>query len=85
MINRQKDLLFQYLANQFDPNVQNTLISMYNNYKIIEQDNRKRELEDLKNSIAEEVLSRISLSTDVEKAIENIEILKRALDSLSHS
>lgn len=85
MVNRQKDFLFQYLANQFDPDVQNALISMYNNYKIIEQDNRKRELEDLKNSIAEEVLSRISLSTDVEKAIENIEILKRALDSLSHS
>lgn len=84
-MNRQKDFLFLYLANQFDPDVQNALISMYNNYKIIEQDIRKRELEDLKNSIAEEVLSRISLSTDVEKAIENIEILKRALDSLSHS
>lgn len=44
--------------------------------------NRKREMEQMKKEIAADVLSRISATVDVSEIIEQIEELRRAIDSL---
>jgi len=44
--------------------------------------NRKREMEQMKKEIADDVLSRISATVDVSEIIEQIEELRRLIDSL---
>ncbi len=83
MINRQKDYLFQYLTRQFEPQVQGTLNRMYAHCKIIDEDIHRRELEQLKKEIVNEVLNRLSLSTDVQEAIGKIKELRIAIDNLT--
>lgn len=82
MHNKQKDILFQFVANQFDPSTQATLNAMYHNYKIIEEASHQRELMKLKREIADDVISRITLSTDVQEAVKNIENLDNAINNL---
>lgn len=83
MINRQKDYLFQYLTRQFEPQVQATLNQMYTHCKIIDEDIHRRELEQLKKEIVNEVLNRLSLSTEVQEAIGKIKELRIAIDNLT--
>jgi len=44
--------------------------------------NRKREMEQMKKEIADDVLSRISATVDVSEIIEQIEELRRLIDDL---
>ena len=44
--------------------------------------NRKREMEQMKKEIADDVLSRISATVEVSEIIEQIEELRRLIDSL---
>ena len=82
MENRQKDYLFQYLTKQFEPQVQGALNQMYAHCKIIDQDIHRRELEQLKQEIVNEVLSRLSLSADVQEAVRKVKELDSAIDQL---
>ena len=83
MINREKDYLFQYLIRYFDPQIQGTLNQMYARYRSLEEDNRRRELEQLKQEIVNEVLNRLSLSADVQKAVKAIKELNSEINHLS--
>ena len=74
--------MFNYLAKQFEPQTQITLNQMYNNYRNIEEDNWRREKEQLKDEIVNEILSRLSLSTDVQEAVKHIENLGNAINNL---
>jgi DNA-binding winged helix-turn-helix (wHTH) protein len=49
---------------------------------MLERFEREREMQKLKEEIVQEVLSRISVSIDVSDVIEEIEELRRAIDSL---
>ena len=55
---------------------------MYYNYQNIEEDNWRREKEQLKDEIVNEILSRFSLSTDVREAVKYIENLGNAINNL---
>lgn len=55
---------------------------MYTHSQMLNELNHKREMEQMKKEIADDVLSRISATVDVSEIIEQIEELRRAIDSL---
>ncbi len=81
-MDQQKDYLFQYLFRQFEPQVQGTLNRMYAHCKIQNEYNRRRELEQLKREIVNEVLNSLSLTTDVQEAVRKVKELDSAIDQL---
>ena len=82
MKNRQKDFMFNYLISGFEKSMQATLNLMYTRSQMIDEYNHKREMEQMKKEIADDVLSRIYATVDVSEIIEQIEELRRAIDSL---
>ena len=81
-MNRQKDILFNSLIRGLDKTAQATLNMMYTRSQMIDEYNHQREMEQMKKEIAADVLSRISATVDVSEIIEQIEELRRAIDSL---
>lgn len=57
---------------------------MYTKSKLIDEYNHRKEMEQLKKEIADDVLSRISATVDVTEIVEQIEDLRRAIDSLGN-
>jgi hypothetical protein len=55
---------------------------MYAHCKIQYEYNRRRELEQLKREIVNEVLNSLSLTTDAQKAVSNVKELNDAIKSL---
>jgi len=49
---------------------------------MLDEINHKREIEQIKKEIADDVLSRISVTVDVDEIIKQIDELHRAIDSL---
>lgn len=82
MRNKQQDILFQTLISGLEKSVQLTLNQMYINSKIIDEENHRREMEQLKKEIVDEVLSRISATVDVSEIVSQIDELRRLIDSL---
>ena len=81
-MNRQNDILFDSLISGLDKSLQATIKMMYTHSQMINDLNHKREMEQMKKEIADDVLSRISATVDVSEIIEQIEELRRAIDSL---
>ena len=81
-MNRQKDILFNSLIRGLDKTAQATLNMMYTRSQMIDEYNHQREMEQMKKEIADDVLSRISATVDVSEIIEQIEELRRLIDSL---
>ena len=82
MRNTQKDFMFNYLISGFEKSMQTTLSMMYARSCMYDEYNHKREMEQMKKEIADDVLSRIFATVDVSEIIEQIEELRRAIDSL---
>ena len=82
MKNRQNDILFDSLISGLDKSLQAALKMMYTHSQMLNELNHKREMEQMKKEIAADVLSRISATVDVSEIIEQIEELRRAIDSL---
>lgn len=55
---------------------------MYINSKRIDEENHRREVEQLKKEIADNIISHISATVDVSEIVSQIEELRRAIDSL---
>ena len=81
-MNRQKDILINSLISGLDKTAQATLNMMYARSCAYDELNHKREMEQMKKEIADDVLSRISATVDVSEIIEQIEELRRLIDSL---
>ena len=81
-MHRQKDILFNSLIRGLDKTAQATLNMMYTRSQMIDEYNHQREMEQMKKEIADDVLSRISATVDVSEIIEQIEELRRLIDSL---
>ena len=81
-MNRQNDILFDSLISGLDKSLQATIKMMYTHSQMINDLNHKREMEQMKKEIADDVLSRISATVDVSEIIEQNEELRRAIDSL---
>ena len=80
--NRQNDIIFSHLISGMEKSLQATLNMMYANSKIIDRENHRREMEQMKKEIADDVLSRITATVDVSEIIMQIDELRRAIDSL---
>ena len=83
MPHTQLDVLFSYLIEGFEPQKRATLMNMYNSCIRAEEDNHRRELEDLKKGIVNEVLSLISVQADTKNAVMQIQDLKKSLNDLT--
>ena len=62
--------------------MQATLAMMYNNSRHIDEMNHRREMEQMKQEIIEEVLSRISIMFETGEAIKEINALNKAIEQL---
>ena len=60
MRNIQKDYMFDYFIQGMDEKMQTTLNMMYHNSMMIDEMNHRREMEQMKEEIVQEVLSHIS-------------------------
>lgn len=82
MRNRQKDFMFDCLISGFEKSMQLTLNQMYYQSCKIDEENHRREMEQMKDEIAEYVISRIKATVDVSEIVEEIEELRKAIESL---
>ena len=62
--------------------MQASLRQMYNKARIHDEFRRRQEMEELKKEVAEYVISHISATLDVSEIVDQIEELRRAIDSL---
>lgn len=83
MRNFQKDAMFNYFINGLDSKMQATLNMMYMNSNRIDEMNHRREMEQMKQEIIEEVLSRISIKFETGEAIKEIDSLNKAIEQLA--
>ena len=82
MRNTQRDWMFQSLISGMDKSMQTTLNMMYLNSCMIDEENHRREMEQMKEEIVQEVLSRISATVDVTEIIDAIDGLNEKIESL---
>ena len=82
MRNIQKDYMFDYFIQGMDEKMQTTLNMMYHNSMMIDEMNHRREMEQMKEEIAQEVPSRISATVDVTEIFDAIDGLNEKIESL---
>lgn len=82
MRNTKKDWSFQSLISGMDKSMQTTLNMMYHNSMMIDEMNHRREMEQMKEKIVQEVLSRISATVDVTEIFDAIDGLNEKIESL---
>ena len=82
MRNVQRDAMFDYFINGLDSKMQATLNMMYMNSMRVDEANHRREMEQMKKEIIEEVLSRISIMFETGEAIKEIKSLNQAIEQL---
>ena len=82
MRNTQKDWMFQSLISGMDKSMQATLNMMYHNSMMIDEMNHRREMEQMKEEIIQEVLSRISATVNVTEIFDAIDGLNEKIESL---
>lgn len=83
MRNPQRDAMFDYFINGLDSKMQATLNMMYLNSNSIDEMNHRREMEEMKKEITEDVLSRISIMFETGEALEKIKSLNKAIEQLA--
>lgn len=74
--------MFDYFINGMEKEMQATLRMMYLNSCRIDEENRRREMEQMKGKIVQEVLSRISATVDVTEIFDAIDGLNEKIESL---
>ena len=82
MRNTQKDWMFQSLISGLDKSMQATLNLMYHNSMMIDEENHRREMAEMKEEIIQEVLARISATVDVTEIFDAIDGLNDKIESL---
>lgn len=82
MRNIQKDCVFDYFIQGMDEKMQTTLNMMYHNSMMIDEMNHRLEMEQMKEEIVQEVLSRISATVDVTEIFDAIDGLNEKIESL---
>ena len=82
MANIPKDILFDHFIKGMEQEMQATLRMMYLNSCQIDEANHRREMEQMKEEIVQEVLSRISATVDVTEIFDAIDGLNEKIESL---
>lgn len=83
MRNVHRDAMFDYFINGLDSKMQATLNMMYMNSMRVDEMNHRREMEQMKKEIIEEVLSLISIMFETGEAIKEINALNKAIEQLA--
>ena len=79
---QKRDDIFQYFLKGMERETQAQLRLWFTHQMMIDEINRKKELEQLKEEIVEEVLARIYLTIDASDVIAKIEELDEAIKKL---
>lgn len=82
MANIQKDILFDHFISGMEKEMQATLRMMYLNSCNIDEANRRREMEQMKEEIVQDILSRISATVDASEIFDAIDGLNEKIESL---
>ena len=82
MSNRNKETLFENFIKGMDKELQAQLRYLFTHQMMMDEINRKRELEQLKKEVVEEVLARIHLTIDASEVIAKIKELDEAIKKL---
>ena len=82
MRNRQKDMMFDYFIQGMDSKMQATLNMMYFNSCRIDEENHRREMEEMKKEIVEEVLARIAVKVDTGEVVQEMKEFNKELEKL---
>ena len=82
MANIPKDILFDHFIKGMEQEMQATLRMMYLNSCQIDEANHRREMEQMKEEIVQEVLSRISATVDVTEIFDAIDGPNEKIESL---
>lgn len=85
MRNTQKDFMFSYLISGFEKSMQATLNMMYARSNMIDEENHRREMEQMKKEIADDVISRISATVDVSEIFDAIDRLNDKINGLGRN
>ena len=79
---RYRQDFFNHFLKGLDSNLQVQLSFAFQKYLMVERMEREEEKKRFKEEVVQEVLSRISVELDAEDVINEIEELRRAIDSL---
>lgn len=77
--------MFSYLISGFEKSMQATLNMMYARSNMIDEENHRREMEQMKKEIADDVISRISATVDVSEIFDAIDGLNDKINSLGRN
>ena len=83
MRNKQQEDSFNYFINGLDQKLQAQLRYAYYRSQMMDEEKHRREMEQMKQEIIEEVMSRISILFETGEAIQQIDGLKKAIDQLT--
>lgn len=83
MRNKQQEDSFNYFISGLDQKLQAQLRYAYYRNQMIDEEKHRREMEQMKQEIIEEVMSRISILFETGEAIQQIDGLKKAIDQLT--
>lgn len=81
-MNRQKDILFDNLISEFPVERQATLKLMYQKASIIDAENHRREMEQMKKEIVKEVVEQIAVEIYSGDALKEIDFIGEAIKRL---
>ena len=79
---QKRDDIFEYFLKGMDREMQSQLRLWFTRQMMLDDFNRKKELEQLKKEVVEEVLSRIYLTIDASEVIAKIKELDEAIKKL---
>ena len=82
MYRKNQETLFENFIKGMDKELQSQLRLLFTRQMMMDEFNRKRELEQLKKEVVEEVLARIHLSIDANDVITKIKELDEAIKKL---
>ena len=77
-----KDNIFNYFFNGMEKEMQANLRLMYSHMKMYDEIEKRREREQLKQEIKAELLADVKLTVDISEVIQEIDELRKAIDSL---
>ena len=77
--------MFCYLISGFEKSMQATLNMMYARSNMIDEENHRREMEQMKKEIADDVISRISATVDVSEIFDAIDRLNDKINGLGRN
>lgn len=77
-----RDYIFEQVIGGLEQSMQATLRMMYAHIKLQDQIEKRREREQLKKEIMSEIITNIKATVDISEVIQEIDELRKAIDSL---